>query len=101
MLGTLGTVQLCYRFQICNQLVNGLVKEPMEESKDGLPMSHLGADLPWSMLKQVRGSICVLIVLVSISYRYEYNNLFVPQRESYNGHSACRKGPSCHKNMIV
>jgi hypothetical protein len=55
--------------------VNELIKEPMELSMDGLPISHLVADLPKSMPKQVRGSICAMIALVSISYRYEYNNL--------------------------
>ena len=42
----------------------------------------------------------LLIALVSISYRYEYNNLEFPLRGSYNGRLAFRKGPSCHKNMI-
>lgn len=67
---------------------------------DGLPIRHLVANLPKSMLKHVRGSICFVITLVSISYRYEYNNLEFPLRGSYNGRPAFRKGPSCHKNMI-
>jgi hypothetical protein len=67
---------------------------------DGLLVRHLMADLLWRMLESKSKVVsALLIVEVSISYRYEYNNLCFPRWGSYDGDFAFRKGPCCHKNM--
>jgi hypothetical protein len=48
----------------------------MEFSIDGLLERDLEANLRWSMLESKSKAVsALLIVEVSISYRYEYNNL--------------------------
>lgn len=52
-----------------------------------------------STTKHFFGRICGVERLTSISYRYQYNNLSFPIKDSFDNQFAKHKWSQCHKNI--